>query len=86
MQLDYTHRRLSAVSENYLGRKREAFVRLTAKLDAMSPLKVLSRGYSMTRNAEGKVIKSIGDVAVGDELIVTLTDGKMRTEVLEVSQ
>ncbi len=86
MQLDYTLRRLSEASVRYMGRKRESFVRLTAKMEAMNPLKVLSRGYSMSRKADGKVVRSVHDVSAGEELTVLLADGELRTEVKEVVQ
>lgn len=82
--LDYTHRRLAAASAELLHRDRQRFVRLTAKLDAMSPLKVLSRGYSMVLDESGTLVKSIHGIAVGDRLTVALSDGKAVTEVREV--
>ena len=47
MQLEYTQRRLIAALQRLVAQQRERFVRLTSKLDAMSPMKVLSRGYSI---------------------------------------
>lgn len=84
MQLDYIHRRFIAASTAFVNKKRERFVRLTAKLDAMSPLKVLGRGYAMTQDQSGNVLKSIRSVEVGDALTVTLCDGKAITKVQEV--
>ena len=84
MALDYTHRRLCAASAALLNRNRERFVRLAAKLDAMSPLKVLGRGYSMTLNEKGELIKTIHAVSVGEKLTVSLADGKAVTEVREI--
>ena len=84
MQLDYTLRRLSEASVRYMGRKRERFVALTAKMEAMSPLKVLSRGYSMTKNAEGKLVKSVNDVSANEEVTVLLSDGELRAQIEEV--
>lgn len=81
--LDYTHRRLLTASGNLLAKHRERFVRLTAKLDAMSPLKVLSRGYSMATKADGTLVKSVKDVAVGDSLQIGLSDGTLHTVVQE---
>lgn len=86
MLLDYTHRRLSAASAALCNKNRERFVRLTAKLDAMSPLKVLSRGYSMTTDKNGALIKSIQTVSVGDRLTVSFSDGKAVAEVQEVTK
>lgn len=82
--LDHTHQRLCAASQQLLNGKRERFVRLTAKLDAMSPLKVLSRGYSMATDGQGELIKSVGGVSVGDRITVTFSDGAAVTEVQEV--
>ena len=86
LQLDYIHRRLAAASSGMLGRQRERFVRLTAKLDAMSPLKVLSRGYSMALSSEGNVIKSVKHVKPGDCLTVRFSDGKAEACVQEVTK
>ena len=82
--LDHTHQRLCAASQQLLNGKRERFVRLTAKLDAMSPLKVLSRGYSMATDGQGELIKSVEGVSVGDRITVTFSDGAAVTEVQEV--
>lgn len=47
-----------------------------AKLDALSPLKTLSRGYSLTSLAENnKIIKSCKDVTKGDKIKIRFTDG-----------
>lgn len=49
---------------------------LIGKLDALSPLSTLSRGYSIVRTEEkGDIIKSIGDVGIGDEIEIDLKDG-----------
>ena len=57
---------------------------IAAALDALSPLKVLTRGYSLTTDAAGAVIRSQQDVAPDDELITRLTDGKIRSRVVSV--
>ena len=53
------------------------------KLSALNPNNVLSRGYSISMNAEGKVIKSAKDVKVGDKLITVLKEGKLVSLVEE---
>ena len=63
--------------------KNRQFVGLTAKLDAMSPLKVLTRGYAMARTDGGEVIKSIRQVQSGDIIRVTLSDGNLSAAVTE---
>lgn len=84
LRLDYTHRRLGAASTALLNQNREQFVRLTAKLDAMSPLKVLGRGYSVTLNEKGQLVKSVKAVKRGESLTVQMSDGKLTAQVQEV--
>ena len=50
-------------------------------LEALSPLKVLARGYSYTENMSGKVISSVEDVSVNDGILVTLKDGRITARV-----
>jgi exodeoxyribonuclease VII large subunit len=50
------------------------------KLDALSPLKVLDRGFSITKK-DGIAVKSINHVKKGDELEIILTDGEILVEV-----
>lgn len=73
--------RLSAAQQRILNRKRQAFISLTAKLDAMSPLKVLSRGYAMARNVDGGVIKSVRQVKTGEKANIALFDGAIEVTI-----
>ena len=86
MQLDYTQRRLIAALQRLVAQQRERFVRLTSKLDAMSPLKVLSRGYSMTFDAQGHVVRSVRTLSCGDRITVRLADGRASAEVREIQE
>lgn len=54
---------------------------LTARLDAMSPLKVLARGYSITENDAGIVIKSAKDLVPGDHIRIRLAEGTVSASV-----
>ena len=74
-KLHHIKLKLSSVHQRYLDQKHRHFVALTAKLDAMSPLKVLSRGYAMAQLADGSVIKSINQVHVGEKGSILLCDG-----------
>lgn len=56
--------------------------KLISKLDGLSPLKTLSRGYSIVQNNQEKVIKSINDVESGDKLEIILTDGNINAQVM----
>ena len=77
MLLDYQQKQLAACTRQQLDKKKQRFIRLTAALDAMSPLKVLSRGYSMTRDQNGHVLRDAGAVQAGSQITVTLQTGEV---------
>lgn len=85
MVLDYLQRRLRAASQKLLSRDRERFVRLTAKLDAMSPLKVLGRGYSLVRSG-GNPVHSVRQLAVGETVSITLADGSAQAQITQLEE
>ena len=80
MLLDFLQRRLSSACEDRLKTGRAELARLSAGLDAMSPLKVLSRGYSIARR-DGQVIQRIDQTEPGDRLEILITDGKLLCQV-----
>lgn len=84
--LDYDDRRLRAAAQRLIGRDRERFVRLTAKLDAMSPLKVLSRGYSLAHNETGNVVHSVKQLTVGESLHIDFADGRAKAQITELEE
>ncbi|MDO4314819.1 MAG: exodeoxyribonuclease VII large subunit [Oscillospiraceae bacterium] len=75
MELVHVQQRLGDLSGALLARKRQRFSALAASLDAMSPLKVLGRGYAMAQNGEGRILKSCRDVTAGERVSVTLGEG-----------
>lgn len=78
--------RLVSAHTQSLDRKRRRFVEQTAKLDAMSPLKVLSRGYAMAQTTDGTVLKSVRQVNAGDEIGIRVGDGLLSAQVTEVKE
>jgi exodeoxyribonuclease VII large subunit len=72
VMLDYMQTRLNAASMRSVTAARERFIRLGAKLDAMSPLKVLGRGYAIARKEDGTVVKAAADVQKGDRITLRL--------------
>ena len=79
------NRLLSAqVQQN--NRKKQRYIGLTAKLDAMSPLKVLTRGYAMAQAEDGRLIRNICDVAAQEQVCISLADGKFTAIVNEVKE
>lgn len=81
MRLDYLTRRFVAAGQQYLSRGDRRVTAAAAKLDALSPLKVLSRGYAIATTESG-VIKSVNDVAAGDEFVLQVADGNLSCQVL----
>jgi len=79
--LELLRRRLVSAQTQSIDRRKRHFVELTAKLDAMSPLKVLTRGYAMAQTADGTVIRSVKQVSSGDGITVQLSDGRISATV-----
>ena len=86
MDMDRARDRLLAASERQLAAKRQSFVKLGAALDAMSPLRVLSRGYTVSSDREGKVLKSVRDLRAGQEISVRFSDGLADCRVESITE
>ncbi len=68
-------RRLGDLGGQSVSRRRERFAALSAALDAMSPLKVLARGYALARTEDGAILKSWRDISPGDPAAGTRAAG-----------
>ena len=81
-RLDDLDNRARRAIRNRLSENQNKLRRLAAGLSALSPLAVLSRGYSVTqRGDDSSVVKRIGQVAVGDEIQTQVGDGKITSRV-----
>ena len=80
--LQLLENRLSSGYDRLMDRKKRRYIELTAKLDAMSPLKVLTRGYAMAQTADGGLLRSVGQVSPGDAITVDLSDGRIHATVV----
>ena len=76
LELDSIRLRLDSAATRKLGRERQQFAALAAKLDALSPLKVLGRGYSIALDSEGRAVKEAGQLRPGDRLSLRLSKGE----------
>ena len=83
MLLDYQSRRLAHGLTGAMAGKRERFARLAATLDALSPLKVLGRGYSLARTGTGEILSSVDQVQPEDSFTLRLSDGTLDCRVEE---
>ena len=73
---------ISAQTQN-ISRSKQRYIAAISKLDAMSPLKVLTRGYSMVQSERGAVICSVGQAEIGESVRIRLSDGTLSATVMK---
>ena len=81
MQLLLLGQRLETAENNKLVAARHALAERGAKLEALSPLSILSRGYSVATGADGHVLTATVQTAVGEDITLRLTDGALTAKV-----
>ena len=74
--------RLIAAQSGTVAKNRQRFVAQVSKLDAMSPLKVLTRGYAMVAKEDGQIVRSVSDVKPKDPIAVRVSDGTIVATVI----
>ena len=84
--LELLKNRLISAQNQSIGLRKQRYVAMTAKLDAMSPLKVLTRGYAMAQTQDGDVLRSVSQVRSGDRIRISLSDGALSADVTEVKE
>jgi exodeoxyribonuclease VII large subunit len=62
------------------------FKHLTTKLEALSPLKIMTRGYSLAYKQDGTLIKSISNVTIGEPLTIELKDGAVSCQIKDIEK
>lgn len=80
--LELLKNRLVAAQNQNLTQKNQQYIAAVSKLDAMSPLKVLSRGYAMAQNQGGEVLRSVKQVEPGDQIAIRVSDGRISARVM----
>lgn len=86
MQIDSYTMRLEQQYGKILHTGKEQFVRQVAKLDALSPLKILKRGYSVAEDEAGNPVSTVAKFQPGDRVKVTMSDGTLHCDVKTVEQ
>ena len=86
LELDRSRERLCTAQIQRLGKCRQDFVSLAAALEAMSPLRVLTRGYSIASDTDGNCLRSISQIGVGDKIHLRLSDGSADCRVENVKR
>ena len=82
-QLDEKSERLTRAIQQRLAQSSEKIVSRSARLESLSPLNVLTRGYSLTQTDSGKLVRSASDVKTGDVLLTHVGKGEIRSRVEE---
>ena len=80
--LELLENRLISAQSGNIAKKRQRFVAQVSKLDAMSPLKVLTRGYALVAKEDGKLVRSVADVEPKEPIAVRVSDGTILATVI----
>jgi len=84
--LKQLHRQLSRGISLRLDTDRQNYGNLVSQLDIVSPIATLGRGYSIARDTDGKIQRSVNKIAVGAKIIVTLSDGDITSRVQDITK
>ena len=80
--LDNIQRHFENAAQVLLTKKRQQFLLNTSKLDTLSPLNVMNRGFAAVKSLDGELIKSVKQLQSGDKIDVVLADGSVRAEIM----
>ncbi len=76
--------KLEQLMKNKLEKRKYELALYAQRLEGISPLRKLSSGYAFLTDQEGNTIKSVDSVSVGEELLVSVTDGEILTKVEKI--
>ena len=80
--LELLRNRLVAAQNGRVAAERQRFAAQVGKLDAMSPMKVLTRGYALVAREDGKIVRSVRDVKPREPIAVRVSDGTIVATVI----
>jgi len=82
----YLIKRMEECFHTRLAFRRERMRSLFSAVDSLSPLAILARGYSLVQTIpDGRIVRRASDVAVNEEIGITLAEGRLMCEVRQVS-
>ena len=84
--LEILKNKLVSAQNQGISLRKQRYIAVTAKLDAMSPLKVLTRGYAMAQTEDGTVLRSVTQAHPGDQIQISVSDGKLSAAVTDVKE
>lgn len=88
-QKDYLNvlkKQLASAQSANLSNLRRRYLSNTVKLDAMSPLKVLTRGYAMVQKEKGELVRSVEQIERGERMNIRLSNGSFRATVIDIKE
>lgn len=85
-RLELYKSRVFAAQDRHLSAKRQKFISYAAKLDALSPLKVMIRGYSIVQTEDDCLITSVAQVKKDERIVVSVADGSITANVLSIKE
>jgi exodeoxyribonuclease VII large subunit len=80
-RVDETAERLQRAASQRIRKSNEKVASLAARLESLSPLNILSRGYSLTRTPDGKLLRDVADVQPGDVIVTRIANGEVTSRV-----
>jgi exodeoxyribonuclease VII large subunit len=90
-QIEQNKQRLSQLNwqfsqllTSYSNQKQQNLSKVAHALNLVSPLATISRGYSISKNKQGSIIRSVGEIKEGELLVSQLSDGQVHSEVKKV--
>ena len=86
LALDHAQQRLASLAQKCVADRQRQFVQLAARLDAMSPLKVLARGYSVARTEDGGILRDARQVQPGQAIELQLSRGRVTAQVTHTEE
>lgn len=81
---EYVQKDLENKMVLFMKQKHFDFEKSISKLESLNPLKVMNRGYSLVYNDEQKIVKNIKDVQIDEKLILTMQDGQVDCQVVDI--
>ena len=84
--LELLKNKLISIQNQQINSAKARYIAMTSKLDAMSPLKVLTRGYAMAQREDGTVLRSVSQVETGDSITISVSDGRLCASVTEIKE
>lgn len=84
-ELIYINERIDNLAMNIVNDNKSKLAALAGKLDALSPLAVVSRGYALVEN-DGKIVQTVRDISVNDDISLKISDGIITARVLNVNE